>query len=211
MPFALDDDARTSVRRHFRRKDFEWSEDYFLRVLETAKRKSDIYWAAIALRDCGTARSIPVLVAKLYYPVQDVKCVSMLTIAQVARASGTELYGRALLDPKYPDKGYAMWAIAEVADHRAVDPVLAYLRKNLSKIRRGKLHSGTLPFGLRYLQKFSDMSAGIRDLFVHIESCWDHLTKDERTLVSGFLHGDPAHAPLGTVSQTRTPESDGEK
>ena len=120
MPFPLNEQTRQFVRNHFRRKNLEWTEDYFLNVLESSDRKRDVYWAVLALRDCGTARSIPHLVAKLNYPMQDVKCTSILTIAHIAGPAETELYARALLDPKYREKGYAMWAIRDAADERAV-------------------------------------------------------------------------------------------
>lgn len=184
MPFPLDETTRQFIRDHFRRKDLQWTEEYFLNVLKTSERKRDIYWAAIALSDCGTTRSIPQLAAKLDYPMQDVKCVSILTIAQIAGSEETQLYARALLDPKYRDKGYAMWAIQDAADERAVEAVIAYFRKNLSKIRRGKLHNATLPDGLDYLQKFASTHPQVLPFFKDIENCWEHLAEGERKAIS---------------------------
>ena len=184
MPFPLNDQTRQFVRDHFRRKNLEWTEEYFLNVLDTSERKHDIYWAVLALRDCGTVRSIPHLVAKLDYPIQDVKCTSILTIAHLAGAAETELYARALLDPQYREKSYAMWAIRDAADERAVEAVISYFRKNLSKIRKGKLHNVSLPDGLDYLQRFADTNPEVLALFADIQNCWAQLAEGERKTIS---------------------------
>jgi hypothetical protein len=184
VPFPLNDHTRRSIRDHFRRTNLEWTEDYFLDVLEKFKRKHDIYWAVLALRDCGTARSIPFLSAKLHYPMQDVKCTSILTIAHIAGAAETELYAHALLDPTYREKGYAMWAIRDAADSRAVDAVVSYFRKNMSKIRKGKLHNATLPDGLDYLQQYADTDHRVTALFADIMECWACLAEGERKTIA---------------------------
>jgi hypothetical protein len=183
MPFPINDSTRKLIHRHFRRKNLEWTEDYFLDVLENSKSKYDIYWAVLALRDCGTSRSIPYLSVKLYYPMQDVKCTSILTIAHIAGASETELYARALLDPKYREKGYAMWAIQDAADERAIEAVISYFRKNLSRIRSGRFHNGTLPDGLDYLQRFIDTKPEILGFFEDIRNCWKQLAEGERKTI----------------------------
>jgi len=136
------------------------------------------------LRDCGTGRSIPHLVAKLDYPMQDVKCTSILTIAHIAGAAETELYARTLLDPKYREKSYAMWAIRDAADERAVEAVISYFRKNLSKIRTRKLLNATLPDGLDYLQRFADTNPEVLLLFADIRNCWAQLAEGERKAIS---------------------------
>src|SRR5262249_12239858 len=144
MAFPLSDYTRQAIEHHFRRKNLQWSEPYFLDVLANSTQKHDVYWAVIALRDCGTSAAIPALKAKLTYPMKDVKCVSMLTIAHIAGAAETECYTESLLDAAYPEKGYAMWAVNDAADDRAVEGVLAYFTKNRSRLRRGELSNGTL-------------------------------------------------------------------
>jgi hypothetical protein len=94
MGFPLDDDAKRTIQHHFRRKKLIWSEEYFVSVLDTSEKRFDIYWAVLALRDCGTVQSIPALKKKLFYPMQDVKCAAILTIAHIAGASATDLYFR---------------------------------------------------------------------------------------------------------------------
>jgi len=98
----------------------------------------EVYWAVLALRRYGTKKSIPVLKKLLYFPKQDVKACSILTIAQIAKETETEFYAEALSDPKYSEKGYALWAIFAVADNRAERAVTAYLKKNLSKKKTQK-------------------------------------------------------------------------
>src|SRR5215468_3931473 len=103
MPFPLEDNEVSIgfIERHFRRRGFVWSEDFFLSVLNAPRSKHDVYWSAIGLRKVGTKRSIPVLLEFLTYPMQDVKTVSILTIAHLGGASTTPLLADALLNPKY--------------------------------------------------------------------------------------------------------------
>jgi hypothetical protein len=180
MSFPLDEFTCGIIRKHFRRKNLEWSEDYFIQVLETSSHKYDIYWAILALRDCGTSKPVPALKAKIHYPMRDVMSTSILTIAHIAGAAESSFYGEALLDPKYPEKGYAMWAIRVAADQRAAEAVLSYFRKNMSKIRRGKLYNATLPDGLEYLQRYLETQPGVSEFFQQIDACWESLAEGER-------------------------------
>lgn len=164
------------------------------------ERKHDIYWATIALRDCGTARCIPALKATLHYPMQDVKCTSILTIAHIAGTAETDLYAEALLGPGYREKGYAMWAICDAADARAVGPVISYFRKNLTKIRAGKLNNATLPDGLAYLHRFLETHSDVNELFAEIKRCWGKLAEGERKTIAERVPyfrdtGEPNGAP----------------
>ena len=179
MPFPLESFTRTMVERHFRRKNLEWTEDYFLRALDSSS-KYDVYWAVLALRDCGTIRSIPALKAKLDHSMRDVKSTSILTIAHIAGASETLFFAEALLSPSYREKGYAMWALRDAADGRAVESVLAYFRKNMAKLRRGELVNGTLADGLEYLGRHGSEQPATRALFLQVRSVWDHLPSGER-------------------------------
>src|SRR5215470_8461284 len=121
MPFPIDnnDVSIGFIEKHFRKRAFVWSEDYFFSILNAPRSKYDVYWSAIGLRRVGTERSVPVLLRFLTYPMQDVKCVSILTIAHIGRASVTPLLADALLNPEYREKVYAMWAILDAADERA--------------------------------------------------------------------------------------------
>ncbi len=184
MPFPIDDFLRETIKQHFRRKSLEWTEDYFLDVLATSSNKYDVYYAVIALRDCGSTKSVPALKDKLHYPMQDVKCTSILTIAHIAGARETELYVNTLLDPAYRDKAYAMWAIFDAADSRAIEGVLAYFRKNLAKMRSGKLAIEILLYGLQYLQKFVAKEPSVSEIFSEVKKSWNLLAEDNRKLIA---------------------------
>ena len=188
MPFPLDDFARTTIQHHFRRKKLEWTETYFLNVLATSEKKYDVYFATIALRDCGTERCIPALKAKLHYPMRDVKCTSILTIAHIAGPAETGLYAESLLDPTYKEKGYAMWAIGDAADERAIDAVLTYFKKNLAKLRSGTLHNGTVGYGFEYLHKHGD-NREVAKFYSTIKAMWSDIDQRTRQEVNSRLPG----------------------
>jgi hypothetical protein len=180
MPFPLSDHTREAVQHHFRRKKLVWNESYFLQVLANSASKHDIYWAVLALRDCGTSDSISALKEKLFYPMQDVKCCSILTIAHIAGPGETPLYAELLASPEYKDKFYAMWAIKDAADSRAIDSVLSYFKKNRAKLKSGKLTNGTLADGLEYLQKYLSKNEAINSFFSEVKDFFDNLAQGER-------------------------------
>ena len=112
--------------------------------------------------------------------MRDVKSTSILTIAHIAGASETLFFAEALLSPSYREKGYAMWALRDAADGRAVESVLAYFRKNMAKLRRGELVNGTLADGLEYLGRHASGQPATRAFFLQVRSVWDHLPSGER-------------------------------
>jgi len=182
MPFSLDPHVEQTIERHFRKKEngFAWTEDYLLSAIDQSASKYDVYWAAIGLRKVGTDKSIPVLCTLLSYPMQDVKCVAILTIAHIGRENSTPILAEALLSPAYRDKGYALWAIGDAADERAVPAVLAYLKKNRSKIRRGKDVSGTLADAVPFLAKYRDRSVEAHQFLDEISCFWHMIAEGER-------------------------------
>jgi len=110
--------------------------------------------------------------------MQDVKCVSILTIAHIGRASVTPLLADALLNPEYREKVYAMWAILDAADERAIPSVLQYFAKNRSKLRAGKLDA--FGDGLRYLAKFRDTVPAVRAFIDEVPGYWHRLPQGTR-------------------------------
>lgn len=151
MPFPLSEHEIAFVLRHFRKpKPFPWNEQTFLDIIAAPQKKMDCYYAAIALRDCGSASAVPALKSLLTHPMRDVKAVALLTIAHIARESESDFYGALLLDTSFREKTYALWAIADAADVRALPSVLAYLKKNHARVT-----AGTLPMdSLRHAQTF---------------------------------------------------------
>jgi len=155
-----------------------WSEDFFLSVLNEPRSKYDVYWSALGLRKVGSLRSIPILDSLLTHPMQDVKCVAILTIAHIGGASVTPLLAYVLLSPNYRKKGYAMWAILDAADDRAVPAVLQYFSKNRAMLRAGKL--GAFCKGTRYLAKFTNISAEARAFVEGIPTYWSRIPERTR-------------------------------
>ena len=181
MPFPLSDASRRAIEHHFRKRAFFWNEKYFLSVIANSAKKHDAYWSAIGLREVGTQESLNVLQGLLTHPMKDVKCVAALTLAHVGRSQATEILGAALLDPKYPEKAYAMWAINDAADVRAVPSVVKYFVKNRSKIRRGELTNGTIVEGIQFLSKYSSSSEDARDFLAEFRSLFSCIAEGERS------------------------------
>jgi hypothetical protein len=88
--------------------------------------------------------------------MQDVQCVAILTIAHLAREKATPIFSHALLDPTYREKTYAMWAINDAADERAIPAVLEYFTKNKSKLKQGQLTNGTFVDGAPFLSRHAE-------------------------------------------------------
>src|SRR5690242_20331543 len=132
--FTIDADLKNTIARHFRKdKAFAWSEDFFLTQLREGKSKYDVYWSTIALRDCGTSRSVPALKALADYPMRDVKDCALLTIAQIAGAQETPYYIERFTQTK-GKKAYPLWAIGVAADERAIPAITQYVRKHATTL-----------------------------------------------------------------------------
>ncbi|MFZ6674804.1 hypothetical protein [Undibacterium sp. Xuan67W] len=198
MPFPISEHTREAVQHHFRRKSLVWNEAYFVNVLQTSDKKHDIYWAVLALRDCGTKASIPALKDKLQYPMQDVKCCAILTIAHIAGSDETLLFAEAISGTEYRDKGYAMWAIRDAADGRAVESVLAYFKKNRSRLKSGNLTSAALIDGLDYLEKYRPSNAEVARFFEEVDGFWLNLPEGNRIEISKRVPFFAGH-PIGAV------------
>ena len=184
MPFPLDI-GQDAIERHFRKRGFAWTEDFFLSVLNEPRSKHDVYWSALGLRKVGSHRCIPSLVSLLAYPMQDVKCVAILTIAHIGRASVTPILADALVSPNYREKGYAMWAILDAADDHAIPAVLQYFSKNRSKLRAGKLDA--FGDGTRYLAKFMGSDAKARAFIEEIPTYWRRIPNGAREEIKKHL------------------------
>jgi len=96
--FPNNETTKRFIADHFRKRRLPMTEDGILDAIKAGLSKHDVYWGVLALRDIGTARSIPVLKSLLHYPMQDVKDCSLLTIAHIAGASETPFYVEALAD-----------------------------------------------------------------------------------------------------------------
>lgn len=167
MPFPNDPMTKDTIISHFKRKKIAYTEDGFLSVINNEKSsRYDVYWAVIGLRDTGTEKSIEALKKLLFYPMQDVKDTSILTLCHIAREKETEFYCQALLDKK-TRKDYPMWAILDAADERAIGAVCQYLTDVYKKWKQPKcLYAGTAYIeGLLYLERYYTADSPINEVF----------------------------------------------
>lgn len=134
--FELTQESINEMFRALKRgkHDFSWSEDSLLSLIDPPAKRSDIYWATIGLRHCGTLRSIPALKQLAFVPNQDIRACALITIACIAGSSETPYFASCLTDPLCKVKDYAMWAIGVCGDRRALAAVDTYLHKNLRKL-----------------------------------------------------------------------------
>lgn len=141
-------------RKHFKSRKIEYSEDALIHVLNTSDRRYDVYWATLALREIGTLKCIEPLKKLIFHSMQDVKCTSILTIAMIAGSDETPFYASALLDPKYKEKGYALWALLECGNSLGVAAVIAHLNKVLMRHKKKDIHDDELP-SVVFLSRFA--------------------------------------------------------
>lgn len=181
MPFPLSDHNRESVELNFRKRkksgDFTWTEDFFIKVLQTSQDKYDLNYAAQGLRAVGTMRAVPFLKAQAYFPNNDVRAVALLTVAHIARAAESDWYAELLLDPKFRMKDYAIWAIQEAGDDRALAAVVAFILKQRRSIVGGKHDPFLIAMERDYLQRMSETTSEAAQL---LDDAWMKLPEDER-------------------------------
>lgn len=148
-------------------KDFEFTESFFIQLVQKPRSHHDVYWSVIALREVGTSASIPVLKrlcdhsyvkALCNRGMMDITACALLTIASIAGQSETDFYIRALSEKWYLDKHYAIWAIEATADLRALDAILAWIKQKRSKIRSGKMNAQTAQILALYLFRLAPFS-----------------------------------------------------
>jgi hypothetical protein len=183
--FPLADHSRRSIEQHFRKKgDFSWTEEFLLDVIDTSGSKYDLQKAAIGLREVGTERALEPLRALLMYPNQDVKAVAILTIAHIAGAKATPIFVEALENPTYREKNYALWAIADAADERAIPAVLRYFHKNKNRLKSGRVRHTPILHILDYILRFLDTDPGARTMLGEAAEVWFGLPERDRKAIS---------------------------
>lgn len=179
------------IADHFRKRRTPLTEDGILEAIRTARGKYDVYWGVLALRDVGTARSVPVLKELLDYPMQDVKDCSILTIAHIAGASETLFYVEALVR-KGSRKTYPMWAIQVAADERAlpvvVDLVNAALRKALRPTTSDP--GDAYVSGLKYFARLGYDRPEIQSSLDFLRKAWAYLPEGHRIELRAALPGE---------------------
>lgn len=176
-----------SVSRHFRRRALQWTEECFREVLRGQPSTKDLYHAALALRLCGTMGCIADLKKLLTFPNYDVQAVTLLTIAHIAGASETPLYIALLSHTRFRQKGYALWAIADAADERALDSVRAWLRKNRRRWASGQLNWQSILHALTFLLRIAPDSEETAEALANARSNLDNMDSLGRELLAKQL------------------------
>ena len=186
--FPNSDHAKRVVEDHFVKRRIPLTEDAILGVLQSPRSKWDVYWSVIALRDFGTARSVPVLKKLIHYPMQDVKDCALLTIAHIAGASETPFFLRVLAE-KGSQKAYPMWAIEAVADERALSPVIDFVNTALRKIRRKRSDQSDAPYvmGLKYLARLGLERTECQLTVDLLRKVWVNVPERHRAQLRGAL------------------------
>lgn len=181
MPFPLSDFQKSSVERHFTNKgDFTWTESFFLHVIDTSSSKYDLHKAAIGLREVGTEEAVEHLKTLLMYPNFDVQATAILTIAHLAGPRATPIFIEALENPAYRQKQYALWAIADMADARAIPHVSNYLARNSKRLKSGKAKNTPLLYIVQYAARLSETDARAKAILDRIPEVWFGIREFER-------------------------------
>jgi HEAT repeats len=181
MPFPLQDFERRFIEEHFLKKGhFAWTEDFFLGVVRTSGSKYDLQKAAIGLRQVGTQKALQPLIVLLAYPDFDVQATAILTISHIAGARATPIFMEALASTAYRQKGYALWAIADSADKRAIPAVQRYLKKNKSRFKCGSVKHTPIRYVVDYLVRLTDCDDLAKPLLHEIADFWPGLPERER-------------------------------
>jgi hypothetical protein len=186
--FPNSETTRQFLTDHFRKRRTPLTEDAILDAITAPRSKYDVYWGVLALRDFGTARSIPALKGLLHYSMQDVKDCSLLTIAHIAGASETPFYLEALAD-KGSRKAYPMWAIEIAADERAVPAVLEFVNAALRKAIRPKPADPGDAYisGLKYFARVGFDRPEIQSSIDLLKKAWAKLPEGHRTALRSAL------------------------
>ena len=190
--FPNSETTKRFIADHFCKRRTPLTEDAILDAIKAPRSKYDVYWGVLALRDFGTARSIPILKELLHYPMQDVKDCSLLTIAHIAGASETPFFLEALAD-KQTRKAYPMWAIEVAADERAVTAVVNFVNTALRKALRPKpVDPGDAYIsGLKYLARIGVDRPECQTSIALLQKAWANLPEGHRTALRVGL---PSHA-----------------
>ena len=137
-----------------------------INVLKNSTNKYAKYWAVIGLREIGTEKCIPYLKALKDFPMQDIKDCLLLTIAHISGSLETEFY-ISILQEKGTRKDYAMWAIKDSADERAIEPVLQFIESAYKKLNqpKSKYYSIAYMDGLIFLSRYFNKDKRIKDIY----------------------------------------------
>ena len=183
MPFENSPYISEKCRAHFIKRKFFFTEDAMISVLESGENKWDVLEAVIALREIGTQKSITALKRSIYFPMSDVRCSSMLTIAKIAGSSETVFYASTLEEKNYSEKGYALWALQEVGDERGLAAASAFLSTALKRAPKANPSGSffrSVESGLLYVAKFASRDERLTELLLQWKEFLPEFRDNER-------------------------------
>jgi hypothetical protein len=176
--FEVDSSTVTVIEHHFRkRRDFEWSEQFFLGEIAARGNPYGVLWSVVALRRCGSSRALGPLKELITYPKADVQSCALLTIAAIGGAAETEFFAESLVGPRCRDKAYAMLAIESVADERALPSVTKFLRSRMSQIRKSianpsSHYKSTVVSAAKYLMRYSEANRDAQNMLLILKDLY---------------------------------------
>lgn len=152
--------------KYFKRRKIDYTEDVLIKTIKNSKVKNEIFFSILALRNIGTDKSIPILKKSCFYKNQDSQSNSILTINQIAKETETEFYGNCLLDARYKQKGYALWALVANSNGNAIEQVTEFLQKQLKKQDD---NMGYISTSICYLNRYKDYEPEINKIFEKVK------------------------------------------
>jgi hypothetical protein len=175
------------------------AEPYLIEMIQGPPDRFAFPGANAALASVGSAAAIPHLTRLIHSPIEDVKQSAINALASVGDASLTPLFLDALADRSWGAKWYAMKAIHDRADERAIGPVVERVKVILT--RKPKTNIGgwsELMYAVDFLRLWSDRSEvarstlkwadGRREFMRDPERAWyDRTFRSAADLASGTV------------------------
>lgn len=153
LPRFLTNDAKRLdfIWPSLKRAGYTPSEDDLLRAIDENKTKRIVHYAVLGLRVYGTPRSLSLLKKLAFYPMDDVKTSSVITVGIIAGESEAQFYAELLESPVYRNKMYPMIVLWEVGAKAALPSVIGFAKKVLG--RKIKVSSERdVPYIIEYLE-----------------------------------------------------------
>jgi HEAT repeat protein len=158
------------------------AEPYLLEVLATSDDQYDLTFANSALSRVGSKVAIPALTALVHHPVEDVRCSAISALGVLGDPSLTPIYLDALSDRSWAAKLYAMKAIHQNGDERAIGPVVNRVHAILGRERTRIVVPWTeIMYALDYLRRWESADPRPQEAIEWVRSSrLGRLQKDER-------------------------------
>lgn len=139
------------------------AEPYLIEVIRGEPDPFATPMANASLGKVGSTRAIPYLTRFIHHPVEDVKQSAIAALSALGDASLTPVYLDALSDRSWGAKWYAMKAIHQRGDERAIGPVAERVKIILAKKPKTNIGGWSeLMYALDFLRKWSERSSEAR-------------------------------------------------